>query len=163
MSGKGRKKKATVQPQPLTEEEMDSQQPTHEETEDVPSGEGDDEEDDSQNLSQSQRGPRFSREVEAKIVDWVHQHEFIYMKTHKFYCNHDKKSAVWEDLANELAIEGTDAKKLKQFWDNIRTRYRKLAKKKSGDPRRFFFREGPMDPGHGLRRSYSHCQEVWCH
>jgi hypothetical protein len=40
MSGKVRKKKATVQPQPLTEEDMDSQQSTQEETEDVRSGEG---------------------------------------------------------------------------------------------------------------------------
>jgi hypothetical protein len=37
------------------------------------------------------------------------------MKTNKFYCNRDKRAAVWEDLDNEIAIESTDAKKLKQF------------------------------------------------
>jgi hypothetical protein len=43
--------------------------------------------------------------------------------------NREKRAAVLEELANELTIEGTDAKKLKQFWGNILTRYGKLAKK----------------------------------
>jgi hypothetical protein len=43
--------------------------------------------------------------------------------------NHEKRAVGWEEMANDLAIECNDVKKLKQFWDNIQTRYGKLAKK----------------------------------
>jgi hypothetical protein len=80
--------------------------------------------------------PRFTRDVEARIVAWVQEHEFLYIKTHELYCNRDKKQAAWDELAAELKV---DTKRLKTFWDGLRTRFGKLTKKKSGDPAPTFF------------------------
>jgi hypothetical protein len=75
--------------------------------------------------------PRFTRDIEAKIVAWVQEHEFLYIMTHELYCNRYKKQAAWEELAAELKV---DTKRLKTFWNGLRTRFGKLTNKKSGDP-----------------------------
>jgi hypothetical protein len=61
----------------------------------------------------------------------VQEHEFLYIKTHELYWNRDKKQAAWEELAAELKVY---TKRLKTFWDGLRTRFVKLTNKKSGDP-----------------------------
>ena len=85
----------------------------------------------SQSLKQRAVYPRLTRDIEARIVQFVQEHEFLYIKTHELYCNRDKKQAAWEELAAELKM---DTKRLKTFWKGLRTRFGKLTKKKSGDP-----------------------------
>jgi hypothetical protein len=43
----------------------------------------------SQSLRQRDVYPRFTRDIKARIVAWVQEHEFLYIKTHKLYCNRD--------------------------------------------------------------------------
>jgi hypothetical protein len=75
--------------------------------------------------------PKFTRDVKARIVAWVQEHKFLYIKTHELYCNRYKMQAGWAELSAELKV---DTKHLKTFWDGLRTRFGKLTKKKSGEP-----------------------------
>jgi hypothetical protein len=94
MSGKERKRKVngkvigTLQPQPLTEDQHveDDEESLAEEssTQQPVSGEELFESDESTSQSLRQRSvyPRFTKDIEVRIVAWVQEHEFLYIKTH---------------------------------------------------------------------------------
>ena len=91
MSGKERKRKVkvigTLLPLPLTEDQhvQDDEEslPDESSTQQPASGEELFESDESTSQSLKQRAvyPRLTRDIEARIVVWVQEHKFLYIKT----------------------------------------------------------------------------------
>ena len=69
-------------------------------------------------------------EEEDDLAEWVREHTDVYDKSSKGYKNIDRRKRVWRLKAEEIKV---DPASLMAWYENMRTRYVKLVKKKSGD------------------------------
>jgi hypothetical protein len=71
-----------------------------------------------------------SSKEEDELAEWVREHPDLYDKSSKVYKDIEKRRRLWRLKAEEM---GVDVTSLMSWYENMRTRYVKLVKTKSGD------------------------------
>ena len=90
----------------------------------------DPEEDEGKSSSKKVKKLVLSTAEEDEFVEWIRDNEEIYDKSSKGYKDTEKRKKLWRIKAASMEY---DLAALMAWYENMRTRYSKLVKSKSGD------------------------------